>query len=345
MTAGPESLRDERGRRRLGGPGFDVVERAGAAVDRHGMLGPEERVLVAVSGGPDSVCLLDVLSRLARRHGYVIAAAHVNHGLSQESDDVAAGVSTAVAEAGFEIHVIRAPDLDGPNLHARAREFRYRFFETIAARWGATRIATGHTLDDRVETTLARLIHGAGTDGLAGLPPSQGRRIRPLVDIRRSETRAYCDAVGLNYYEDPANEDERFERVVIRRHVVPAIEERWGEGAIRAMGVSADRLAEDAAALAGLADRVYEGVSKTSEEGVSFDLGVILEAPRAFRRRILERAVGRVRDRSGGIEAALDALEQSAGSGAGRFAVASGIEIDIGKDRVVVRRGPEGSPG
>lgn len=334
------------GRRPLGGPGFDVVERVEATILRRRLLETEDRVLVAVSGGPDSTCLLDVLARLVNRHGYVLAAAHVDHGLSPDSEEVAARVSTAVADAGFEIHVIKAPDLAGPNLHARARDFRYRFLETIAARWGAARVATGHTLDDRVETTLARLVHGAGTEGLAGLPPAAGMRTRPLIDVRRAETRAYCDEVGLGYHDDPANEDDRFERVVVRRDVLAPIEARWGDGAVRAMAVSADRLAEDAAALRDLADRVYDGVAKDAGDVVQLDLGVVLEAPRAFRRRLLERAAGRVRDRSGGIDAALDALDRGSTGGA-RFSVASGIEIEIAREtgKLVVRKGGVPEPG
>jgi tRNA(Ile)-lysidine synthase len=337
-------MSDSGGGRRLGGPGFEVVEQARAAIERYRMLELEDRILVAVSGGPDSTCLLDVLARLSSQGGYVLAAAHVDHGLTPGSEKVAAAVSHAVAEAGFEAHVIRAPDLSGPNLHARARAFRYAFFETIAETWGATRIATGHTLDDRVETTLARLIHGAGTDGLAGLPPNEGKRIRPLVTLRRSETRDYCAATSLQYHDDPSNYDDRFERVQVRKEVVGAIESRWGEGAVRAMGVSADRLREDSVALKQLGERVYEQVARPTLLGIELDLALMVEAPRAFRRRILERAVGRVRDRSGGIDAVLDALERDTPPRGALFSVASGIEIEIGPDKLIVRKEPGPAP-
>ena len=328
---------DEGPGRRLGGPGFALVEKARDAIARYRMLGLEERVLVAVSGGPDSVCLLDVLARLSKEAGYVLAVAHVDHGLSPGSEGIAANVARAAAEAGFEVHVTRAPDLEGPNLHARARAFRYAFFETIAESWGATRIATGHTLDDRVETTVARLIHGAGTDGLAGLPPIEGKRVRPLIGLRRSETRDYCAESSLQYHDDPANYDDRFERVLVRKEIVGAIEARWGEGAVRAMAVSADRLREDSVALKQLGDRVYDQVAKPTLLGIELDLGLMVETPRAFRRRVLERAVGRVRDRSGGIDAVLDALGEETAPRGARFSVASGIEIEITNDRVIVR--------
>lgn len=323
--------------RPYGGPGFEVLEQARRTVERYGMLVPGDRVLVAVSGGPDSTCLLDVLRRLAGRLDLRLEVAHVDHGLSGESAQVAARVASEAAAAGLEVHLVRAPRLEGPNLQARARAFRYGFFESVAERIGAARIATGHTLNDRAETTLARLIHGAGTEGLAGIPPVEGRRIRPLIEVTRAGTRSYCEQLGLDYHEDPANLDERFERAAVRARVLGPIVERWGEGALRAMARSAERLLDDARALRVLSDALYERVASSRPGRVVLDREGLRDAPRALRRRLLERAVGRVRDRAGGIEAALDALDRGAPAGA-RFAVARGIEIVIGETEVVVER-------
>ena len=325
------------GRRGFGGPGFAVVERALKTIARYRMVDAGEKVLVSFSGGPDSTCLLDVLARLRDKLDIELVVAHVDHRLSEESSEVAARVTAAAAEAGFEVHLAKAPELAGANLHARARDFRYEFLDIVATREGAARIATGHTLDDRVETTLARLIHGAGTSGLAGIPPIGGTRIRPLISSRRVETRAYCKDCGLDFYDDPANADDRFERSSVRADVIAAIEERWGDGAIRAMATSAERLREDAAALDELGNRLYAELARAEEGAIRFDLEAVLAMTRAFRRRLLERAVGRVRDRSGGIDAALDALDAETRVPGSSYRVASGIEIQIDSDHVVVR--------
>jgi tRNA(Ile)-lysidine synthase len=324
---------------RLGGPGFALVEKVRDAIDRHRMVSEGETVLVAVSGGADSTCLLDVLERLSAVLQLHVVVGHVDHGLSPESEKVAARVSSAAATAGHEIHVVRAPDLTGPNLQARARSFRYEFFETVAQNIGANKIATGHTLDDRVETTLARLVHGAGTAGLAGIPPAEGMRIRPLITCRRAEVRDYCSERGLEFFDDPANEDERFERVAIRRRLVASIEDHWGPGAVEAIAAAADRLAEDSRALAEVSGRLFLELAERDEAGTRFDRASLGGLPRAVQRRLLELAVGRVRDRSGGIEAALDALKRD-DSFEGRFAVASGIEIEIDAQRVFVANAP-----
>ncbi|HEX2240661.1 MAG TPA: tRNA lysidine(34) synthetase TilS [Actinomycetota bacterium] len=331
----------------LDGPGFDLVAEAAATIKRRKMLlgTGEQKVLVAVSGGPDSVCLLDVLDRLTATFDLSLSVAHVDHGLSDESADVAAHVSSWAAARGFEVHVVKAPELAGPNLQARARDFRYEFFGIVAERLEVDAIATGHTLDDRVETTLARLVHGAGTEGLAGMSPADSRRIRPLIDSRRSETRAYCVERELKFYDDPANQDRRFERVAIRNDVLGPIESRWGEGGVRAIATSADRLAEDASALRRQAETLYESLVKESNDKKSLDRASFDALPRALRRRLLELMVGRVRDRAAAIDEALDAADRwTAGSGKElRFAVASGGEIKLAAGAVEVEP-PQAAP-
>lgn len=317
----------------LGGPGYPVVETALRAIERYRMLEKGDVVVVAVSGGPDSVCLLDVLQRVSSRLELTIHVAHVDHGLSDDSETIAGRVATRAAEAGFDVHVVRAPDLAGPNLHARAREFRYGFFDIVCEQTGARGLATGHTLDDRAETTLARLIHGAGTAVLAGVKPVDGNRLRPLLEVRRSETRAYCEEVVLEFNDDPGNDDLRFERAAVRKKVIGPIQEHWGEGAIRAIAMSAERLAEDADALAGIADRLYADL--VTGDDPTFDRAALMAIPRAVRRRLLEAAVGRVRDRSAGIDEVLDGLDGDPKAGA-RYALPGGREIVIEKDRVVV---------
>lgn len=327
--------------KQYGGPGYDLVREAEESVERHRMIEPGETIVVAVSGGPDSICLLDVLSRLGERLDLNLVVAHIDHALSKESEAIAASVSSRAAKAGFEVHLARAPELEGSNLHARARDFRYEFLEIVATREGAAKIATGHTLDDRVETTLARLVHGAGTAGLAGLAPRDRKRIRPLIGCRRTETRAYCDTLELEYVDDPANEDFRFERPKVRGLLLQAIEEGWGDGAIRAIARSSERLREDAESLSDIATQLYAEGVKEVPDGTEFDLPLVMRMPRALRRRVLELAVGQVRDRSAGIDAVLDALddlERAELHPPLRFSVASKIEISIEKSGVRVVR-------
>lgn len=326
----------------LGGPGYDVVENAIDTIERHRFFARGgEPVVVAVSGGPDSVCMLDVLARLADRFFIDPVVAHVDHRLSEGSEEVAARVGALGSQAGFDVHVARAPDLAGSNLQARARDFRYEFLELIRDKVGAERIATGHTLDDRVETTLARLIHGGGTRSLAGIQPLNGPRCRPLLRVRRAETRTYCEQRELPFYDDPANDDARFERVKVRKDVVASVERGWGEGAVRAIARSVELLSDDARALEELADNLFGQLARTADDTVVFARPAFGQLPRAFQRRLLARAVGDVRDRSGGIEAAVDALTERPPRELS-FDVAEGVKIVLlGESEVRVIRMPE----
>lgn len=326
-----------------GGPGFKVAERVLSYIERHRMLTRAAAVVVGVSGGPDSTCLLHVLSRL--NLDLTLVVAHVDHGLSSASSEVAAKVARDAAEAGFDVHVARAGALAGPNLQERARDFRYQFFNQIAQQSDARVIATGHTLDDRVETTLARLVHGAAPETLAGIRPQAGNRIHPLLELRRSETRAYCEEIGASFFEDPGNEDPRYERTAIRTKVVPAIEERWGDGGVRSIAVAIERLTEDADALGAQAETLFQGIGVWNDQGgYAVDLKTLLALPRSLRRRVLELAVGRVRDRSGGISQALDALDRPERKTGARFALAEGGEIVIAAAELVVVPPPSAAP-
>lgn len=305
-----------------------------------------ETVLVGVSGGPDSVCLLHVLARLGA--DLTLAVAHVDHGLSPTSEIVAADVARWAAAEGYEVHVVRASGLEGPNLHARARAFRYSFFQTIAAEIGADLIATGHTLDDRVETLLQRLVHGAGPGTLAGLRPAGDGLVRPLLDLRRAETRAYCDECAIAYVDDPGNDDPRFERAFVRNELVTRIEERWGDGAVRAIAASAERLREDFEALESIAELVWRTSIKVEEPGYhELELQAVLGLSRALRRRLLERSIPALRDRSAGIDEVLDALDRPDRKPDASFDLAGGVVVQILADRLVVdaRGAAEPEPG
>jgi tRNA(Ile)-lysidine synthase len=299
-------------------------------IEKYGMFAGE-RAILAVSGGPDSMCLMELMIRLRDRLDIDLLVAHVDHGLNPDSEKVAHDVALRSSEAGIDAHVVRASGLEGPNLQARAREFRYTFFEALADREDADFVVTAHTLDDRVETTLARLIHGAGPRVLTGIRPMSGNRVRPLIECRRSETRAYCDERAIEFYDDPANEDESYERVAVRKRVLSAIEERWGEGAIHAIARSAERTAEDVDALEELASRFVSGLIRAEDDEIRIDLKLLSALPRALRRRALERALGEVRDRAAVIDEVLDSLDSGVASGA-RFSGPGGIDLVFDKD-------------
>jgi tRNA(Ile)-lysidine synthase len=194
-------------------------------IARYAMLAPGDRVLVAVSGGPDSVALLGALEMVARRCRIQLRAAHFNHRLrGAESERDQAGAVAVAARLGVPCVTGTSAALAGANLEARAREQRYAFLTEVAAAQRCTKIATGHTLDDQAETVLMRLLRGTGWDGLAGIHAERdGRIIRPLIECSREQVLAFLQERGLPFCEDSSNDDRRFLRNRVRHEVLPLL--------------------------------------------------------------------------------------------------------------------------
>lgn len=187
-------------------------------------LEPGVRILVAVSGGPDSMALLHVLSRLARRLRFKLVAHGVDHGLRPEAAaelDLAERWARAaeVTFARTRVHVAA-----GGNLQARARRARYEALERAAASSDSALIATAHHADDRAETVMMRLLRGSGPRGLAVLPPRSGSLIRPLVRARRADITAHLARHRIEHARDPSNQDRRYLRVRVRLELMPLLE-------------------------------------------------------------------------------------------------------------------------
>lgn len=197
---------------------------------------------MAVSGGPDSVALLDVLCSLRAPLALALSVAHVHHGLRPEADAEAEAVERLCARLGVacrveRVTVRRAPPWDG--LEAESRRARHAALARAAHAVGAARIATGHTADDQAETVLMRLLQGAGPRGLGGIAPVRGALISPLIETRRADVVAHLDARGLTAAEDASNRDPRFLRSRIRHDLLPFMAELTGGSVVEALGRSA----------------------------------------------------------------------------------------------------------
>jgi tRNA(Ile)-lysidine synthase len=255
-----------------------------------GMLKGGETVVVAVSGGPDSLALLHVLTRLARGFDLTLHVAHFDHRLRAGSAADAAFVSRAAARLGLPGTVRAAGPTDTPSglsPEEAARERRLAFLEDVADATGAARIATGHTLDDQAETVLMRFLIGAGRRGLGGIPPVRGRFIRPLIDARRSATEAFCRALRLRPRRDPTNADLAFLRNLLRLEVVPLLEERVNARLAETLGRVADVMRDEDAYLD---ERAAEALaSEVAEGGLRLPVEPFLALPPALQRRTLRR--------------------------------------------------------
>jgi len=191
----------------------------GVPLEAH-FAGLEPAVVVACSGGPDSLALL----ALAAKAGLRPVAVHIDHG-AREGSAAEAGVVEGFAQrlrTGFAAERVDVPP--GPNFEARAREARYQALERARERLGATAVLVGHTRDDQAETVLLNVLRGAGLAGLAGMPARRGTVVRPLLGVARADLAAVCRRLGLDPLDDPMNADPVHRRVWLRREVIPALE-------------------------------------------------------------------------------------------------------------------------
>jgi tRNA(Ile)-lysidine synthase len=208
-----------------------TVERT---VRRHAMLDAGDTVLVAVSGGADSVALLAILAALAPAWRLGLHVLHVDHGLRADSGRDADFVRALGARLGVPVAVERVQVGSG-SVEAAARAARYGALEAWADRLGAARIALGHTTDDQAETVLMRLLGGAGVRGLAAIPPVRGRIVRPLIELRHQSLREALTAEGIGWLEDPSNRDPKFLRNRIRHDVLPLLAATYAADVVPAL--------------------------------------------------------------------------------------------------------------
>lgn len=239
-------------------------------------------VLVACSGGADSLALAAATAFVTMRSGVPAGLATVDHGLQDGSAGRAAGVAALAAELGFDpvaVLPVRVGTAGGPE--AAARTARYDALDATAAALGA-RLLLGHTLDDQAETVLLGLGRGSGPRSLAGMRAVSGARVRPLLGIRRAVTRQACTDLGLPVWDDPHNDDPAYRRVRVRHEALPVLEDVLGGGVAEALARTAALLHDDLAALDGWADSL-------DTTPATLEVGVLAALPAAVRRRVLRR--------------------------------------------------------
>jgi tRNA(Ile)-lysidine synthase len=275
-----------------------VIERVLKTITRYNMLPRAGHVTVAVSGGPDSVCLLEVLRELAPRLELKLSVAHFNHRLrGAASDEDEHFVAKLAARYGLRCYcasanVARSKD----NLEQAARRARRTFFAELIRKGYTDRVALGHTRDDQAETVLFRVLRGSGLAGLAGIyPVTADGYIRPFIDITRAEVEQFLRSRGLEWREDATNRDPRFARNRIRHSLLPQMEREWNPRIADALAHLADLAHEEERWWRAEIDRLAGHLLQRRSEGVEVRADALAQLPRAAARRVVRRALAEVK--------------------------------------------------
>jgi tRNA(Ile)-lysidine synthase len=319
-----------------------LAERLRAHLETSGLFEGQGEALLAVSGGPDSMAMLDLLSGILPGHRATLCVVHADHGIHEESTAVARQVER-VARERYRLPVeVRALGLGSAAGETRARQARYQAFREVQAARGARWLVTAHHADDQAETVLLRILRGSGPAGLAGIPERGPRGlVRPLLPFHHAELVEQARLAGLPVFEDPANQDPRHTRSWVRKALLPLLTERLGAAAVASLLEVRRHAAADQHAWDLVLDTMEE-LGLQAQEG-RFDVArqALGGYDAVLASRLLRTAARRSGLRVGPADA--DRLVRFArGSVSGRrLELGEGIEAETAFDRLVVRRAEE----
>jgi tRNA(Ile)-lysidine synthase len=265
------------------------------AIERHRMLSAGDLAIVAVSGGPDSMCLLDVLASLSGELGIRLHAAHLHHHMREQADSDARMVAGFAGSLDIPCTVGHAdvPGFardTGVGIEEAGRMARYRFLREVKRETGAQKILLGHNLNDQAETVLMRLFRGGGTEGLAGIPPLKDDLARPLLSIPRRLIEEYCRERNVPTILDVYNLDLRYTRNVVRHRVLPDLAAQFNPSLVETLARVATAMRWDADFLGALASDAFLGVSSMQGRVTAVDRRAIRDMPPTLSSRVLEQA-------------------------------------------------------
>lgn len=278
-------------------PPVDLIQRVMRTVKHFGMFETGDKVLMGVSGGPDSMALMHILHALAPLNGLELGVAHLNHGLRPQVDESeAAFVHCQAQKYGLAYYAETATiDCHSGSLEERAREARYAFYKRISDAQGYNKIALGHQADDNAEAVLLHLLRGSGSRGLAGIPPVRAHRfVRPLIHLRRKEILAYLEMQRIPFVLDSTNTDQRFTRNRIRHHLLPLLERDYNPNLVNVLNRLADLCRDEELWLENLLQPLLERLCIQSDHrALELSAEVLDQVPRAAQRRLLREALRR----------------------------------------------------
>jgi tRNA(Ile)-lysidine synthase len=268
-------------------------------IAENAMVQPGDRVLAAVSGGPDSVTLVHILSKLIPVFSFRLAVAHLNHDLrSHESERDAEFVTSLAHKLNLPLHVDKINVRRYQKCHRlspeeAARQVRYGFFKQVAESHGYTKIAVGHQLDDNAELVMMFLLRGSGTLGLSGMPPTRdGKIIRPLLKIKRSEIIDYLAEQDLEYVIDATNANRNYLRNKIRHELIPLLSTTYNPNIVAALNRLASLMRSEEKWIDGLIEPLYKSVLIShSADSIRLALDNFGDIPLAARRRLIRKVV------------------------------------------------------
>lgn len=277
-------------------------------IKKYNMLKDGDKIVVGVSGGPDSICLLHILYTLKQELGIEIYVAHINHMIRNVADEETEYVKKFCQKLGIECFVKKEDVEKIAKKEKRGTEetgriIRYSFFEEILEKTNSNKIATAHNSNDKAETVLLNIVRGSGISGLKGIEAKRDEKyIRPLIEIDREEIEKYCKTNKLEPKYDESNNENIYNRNKVRNEIIPYIKKEFNQNIIKTLNRLAEVATEEDEYLKTITKSIYEKISEKQEENIVLDLKEFNKQELVIKRRIILYTINECLNTINGIE-------------------------------------------
>ena len=278
-------------------------------IKKYKLIESGDKVLIAVSGGPDSMCLLDILNKLKERLKIEIAVAHVNHGIRKEAGEETEYIKKYCEKYNIKIYikyedVTKLAKQDKIGLEEEGRKVRYAFFDEVLKETGFNKIAIAHNMNDKAETVLMNIIRGSGALGLKGIEPKRDNKyIRPLIETERYEIEEYCKNNMLNPKHDKSNDDNTYTRNRVRNVLIPFLKENFNPNIIKGINKLSIIMTEEQNYLEKIVNNIYNDVKiQEKEKSIILDLKKFNSEDIFIRKKLLLFAINKLFNTTKNIE-------------------------------------------
>ena len=286
-----------------------MEEKVLKTIQKYKLIESGDKIIVAVSGGPDSMCLLDVLRKLKEKLKIEIVVAHVNHNIREEADSETLYIKKYCQKHNIEIYikkenVIELAKKDKIGLEEEGRKVRYNFFDEVLEKTKSNKIAIAHNMNDKAETVLMNIIRGSGALGLKGIEPKRDNKyIRPLIETERYEIEEYCKRNCLNPKHDKSNDDNTYTRNRVRNVLIPFLKENFNPNIIKGINKLSIIMTEEQNYLEKIVNNIYNDVKiQEKEKSIILDLKKFNSEDIFIRKKLLLFAINKLFNTTKNIE-------------------------------------------
>lgn len=277
-------------------------------IQTYNLINKKDKIVVGVSGGPDSICLLHVLSSLREELEIELYVAHINHGLRDVADIETEYVEKFCKSLNIEcfvkkVDIQKIAKEEKKGTEETGRNVRYNFFSEVAQKTNSNKIATAHNSNDRAETVILNVLRGSGISGLKGIEPIRDNKfIRPLIYINRQEIEQYCKENNLNPKIDESNKENIYSRNKVRNIIIPYIEREFNKNIIKTINRLSDVATEENEYLQNIVKNEYQSISKKENNTVVLDLKKFNNLELVIKRRLILYTINEAIHTTNGIE-------------------------------------------